>query len=160
MRAAPPIPADATILSADWSEGEHPRLSKMQSQPGRALPSLQFAVAEWPEGTIRSPPPETALLYSRDAHRHTPEESADVVAQTCKRLLTTNEPDLATTWGLDAEHPLATGVHECYNSESSRPKGPMDSACAHAGDGRPYLSQGSSMQYNRRNQTQCACETF
>ena len=42
----------------------------------------------------------------------------------------------------------------------SGPKGPLDSACAHAGDGRTYLAQGSSMQYDRRNQTQCACETI
>ena len=33
----------------------------------------------------------------------------------------------------------------CYNSKSPRPKGPLDSACAHAGDGRPYLAEGSSM---------------
>ena len=32
--------------------------------------------------------------------------------------------------------------------------------CAHAGDVQPYLAQGSSMQQNGRNQTQCTCETF
>ena len=47
----------------------------------------------------------------------------------------------------------------CYNSESTRAQRPADSVCAHAGDGPPYLAQGSSMQYNRRKQTQCACET-
>ena len=48
----------------------------------------------------------------------------------------------------------------CYNSESTRAQRPAGSVCAHAIDGRPYLAQGSSMQYNRRNQTQCACETI
>ena len=47
----------------------------------------------------------------------------------------------------------------CYNSESTRTQRPAGSVCAHAGDGRPYLAQGSSMQYNRHNQTECACET-
>ena len=32
------------------------------------------------------------------------------------------------------------------NSESPRPKGPLDSICAHAGDGQPYIAQGRSMQ--------------
>ena len=47
----------------------------------------------------------------------------------------------------------------CYNSESTRAQRPAGFVCAHAGDGRPYLAQGSSMQYNRRKQTQFACET-
>ena len=47
----------------------------------------------------------------------------------------------------------------CYISESTKAQRPAGSVCAHAGDGRPYLAQGSSMQYNRRKQTQCACET-
>ena len=47
----------------------------------------------------------------------------------------------------------------CYNSESTRAQRPAGSVCAHEGDGRPYLAQGSSMQYNRRKQTQCACKT-
>ena len=37
-----------------------------------------------------------------------------------------------------------------YNAESPRPKGPLDSVCAHAGDGKAYLAQGSSMQQDRR----------
>ena len=48
----------------------------------------------------------------------------------------------------------------CYNSESTKAQRPAGSVCAHAGDGRPYLAQGSSMQYNRRKQTQCACEAL
>ena len=47
----------------------------------------------------------------------------------------------------------------CYNSESTRAQRPAGSVCTYAGDGRPYLAQGSSMQSNRRKQTQCACET-
>ena len=47
----------------------------------------------------------------------------------------------------------------CYNSESTISQRPAGSVCAHAGDGRPYLAQGSSMQYIRRKQTRCACET-
>ena len=56
--------------------------------------------------------------------------------------------------------PSSTRCVCCYNSESSRPKGLVDSVCARAGDGQPYLAQGSSMQRNRRNQTQCACEAI
>ena len=60
-----------------------------------------------------------------------------------------------------AAHSLARHMSAsiCYNSESTRAQRPAGSVCAHAGDGRPYLAQGSSMQYNRRKQTQCACET-
>ena len=47
----------------------------------------------------------------------------------------------------------------CHNSESTKAQRPAGFVCAHAGDGRPYLAQGSSMQYNRRKQNQCACET-
>ena len=47
----------------------------------------------------------------------------------------------------------------CYNSESTKAQRPAGSVCAHAGDCRPYLAQGSSMQSNRRSHTQCACET-
>ena len=39
----------------------------------------------------------------------------------------------------------------CYNSESTEAQRPAGSVCAHAGDGRPYLAQGSSMQYNLRS---------
>ena len=46
----------------------------------------------------------------------------------------------------------------CYNSESTRAERPAGSV--HARDGQPYLAQGSSMQSNRRKQTQCACETL
>ena len=51
-------------------------------------------------------------MLSRDAHRHTPEVAADVVAQTCERLRTLREPGLGPTWGLDAEHPPAADAHE------------------------------------------------
>ena len=44
-----------------------------------------------------------------------------------------------------------TGVEDsCYNSESTRAQRPAGSVCAQTGDGRPYLAQGSSMEYNRR----------
>ena len=52
------------------------------------------------------------MLFSNDAHRHTHDGAADVVAQTCERLLTLHEPGLHPTWGLDAEHPPATDAHE------------------------------------------------
>ena len=42
-------------------------------------------------------------------------------------------------------------VSFCYNSESTEAQRPAGSVCAHAGDGRPYLAQGSSSQYNRRS---------
>ena len=95
-----------------WGEGQHPRLSKQHNQPGRALTSLGCPYNEWPAGTVRSPPPEPALLFSRDAHRHTPEVAADVVAQTCERWLSLREPGLRPTWRLDAERPPAADVHE------------------------------------------------
>ena len=117
VRAAPPAPAGATIVSArgrnvSWSEGEHPRLSKQHNLHGRALTSLDCPYNEWPSGTVQSPPPEPALVFSRDAHRHTPEVVADVLAQTCERLLTLREPGLCPTWGVDAEHPPAADAHE------------------------------------------------
>ena len=65
-----------------------------------------------PAGTVCSPPPDSALLFSRDAHRHTPEVAAVVVAQTCERLLTMREPGLRPTWGLDARNPPAVDAHE------------------------------------------------
>ena len=36
-------------------------------------------------------------------------------------------------------------VDVCYNSESTKAQRPTGSVGAHAGDGRPYLAQGSSM---------------
>ena len=96
-----------TVQERDWGRGEHPRVSKQHNHPGRALGSLECPYGEWPAGTVRSPPPEPALRFSRDAHRHTPEVAADVVAQTCERLLTLREPGLRPIWGLDAEHPPA-----------------------------------------------------
>ena len=41
-----------------------------------------------------------------------PEVAADVVAQTCERLLTMREPGLQPTWGLDARNPSAADAHE------------------------------------------------
>ena len=86
-------PAGAATVAAhgrnvSWSEVEHPRLSKLHNQPGRALPNLVCPGNEWPAGTARSPPPEPALVFSRDSHRHTHEVASDVVAQTCECLLT------------------------------------------------------------------------
>ena len=52
-----------------------------------------------------------ACFASRDTHRHTPHVAADVVAQTCERLLTLHEARLLPTWGLDAEHPPAADAH-------------------------------------------------
>ena len=46
--------------------------------------------------------------------------------------------------------PFARAGPLCYNAESPKPKGPLDFVCAHAGDGQPYLAQGSSMQQDRR----------
>ena len=118
VRAAPPPQAGAatvdatTVQARDWSQGEHPKVSKQHNQPGRTLTSLERPCYEWPAGTVRSPPPEPAVLFSRDAHRHTPEVAADVVAQTCERLLTMREPGRRPTWGLDAENPPAADAHE------------------------------------------------
>ena len=104
---------DATTVQArDWGQGEHPRVSKQHNQPGRALGSLGCPYDEWPAGTVRSPPPEPALLFSRDTHRHTLEVAADVVAQTCECLLTPRDPGLRPAWGLDAEHPQAADADE------------------------------------------------
>ena len=85
VRAAPPAPAGAATVSASgrnvsWSEGEQPRLSKLHNQPGRALSSLDCPYNESHSGTVRSPPPEPALTFARDARRDTPEVAADVVA--------------------------------------------------------------------------------
>ena len=118
VRAAPPSQAGsatvdaATIHSRDCCLGEHSRVSKQHNQPRRALTGLECPHNEWPAGTVHSPPPEPALLFSRDAHRHTPDVPADVAAQTCERLLTLREPGLRPTWGLDAEHPPAADAHE------------------------------------------------
>ena len=99
-------------LGRDWTAGEHPKVSKQHNQPGRAVTAMDRPREDWPAGIVRSPPPEPALLFSRDAHRHTPEVAADVVAQTCERLLTMLEPGLQPTWGLDARNPPAADAHE------------------------------------------------
>ena len=94
VRAAQPADKGATSIRAqgrDWAAGEHLGVSKQHNQPGRALTATDRPREDWPAGTVRSPPPEPALLFSRDAHRHTPEVAADVVAQTCERLLTMRE---------------------------------------------------------------------
>ena len=104
---------DATTVQArGWGQGEHPRVCKQHNQPGRALCSLECNYDEWPAGTVRSPPPEPALLFSRDSHRHTPEVAADVVAQPCERLLTLRESGLRPTCVLDDEHPPPADAHE------------------------------------------------
>ena len=118
VRAAPPAQAEAATVGAatargrNWSQGEYPKISKLHNQPSRALTSLDCPYSEWPAGTVRSPPPEPALLFSRDAHRHALEVAADVVAQTCEQLPTLREPCLHPTWGLDAENPTAADAHE------------------------------------------------
>ena len=112
VRAAPPPPAGTTACGRDWTLGEHPNISKQHNQPCRALTALDCPREDWSAGTFRSPPPEPALLFSRDAHRHTPEGAADVVAQTYKRLLTMREPGLRPKWSLDAENPPAADAHE------------------------------------------------
>ena len=114
-RAAHPAKEGAATIMAqgrDWTAGEHPRLSKQHNQPGRVFTAIDRPREDWPAGTVRSPPPQPALLFSRDAHRHTPEVAADVVAQTCERLLTMREPGLQPMWGLDADNPPAADAHE------------------------------------------------
>ena len=114
VRAAQPAHEGAANMAQgrDWTAGEHPKVSKQHNQPGRALTAMDRPREDWPTGTVRSPPPEPALLFSRDAHRHTPEVAADVVAQTCERLLTMREPGLQHTRGLDARNPPAADAHE------------------------------------------------
>ena len=115
VRAAQPADKAATSIRAqerDWAAVEHPGISKLHNQPGRTLTATDRPREDLPAGTVRSPPPEPALLFSRDAHRHTPEVAADVVAQTCERLLTMREPGLKPTWGLHALNPPAANAHE------------------------------------------------
>ena len=115
VRAAQPADKEATSIRAqgrDWAAGEHPEVSKLHNQPGRTLTATDRPREDWLAGTLRSPPPEPALLSSRDAHRHTPEVAADVVAQTCERLLTMREPGLRPTWGLHAIDPPAADADE------------------------------------------------
>ena len=109
---APPPPAGSTACGRDWTLGEHPNVSKQHNQPGRALTAVDRPREGWSAGKGRSPPPEPALLFSRYAHRHTPEVAADVVAQTCEQLLNMLETGLRPTWGLDAENPPAADAHE------------------------------------------------
>ena len=115
VRAAQPAHEGATTIMAqgcDWTAGEHPVVSKQHNHPGRTFSSMNRLREDWPAGTGRSPPPEPALIFSRDAHRHTHEVAADVLAQTCERLLTMREPGLRPTWGLDARNPPAADAHE------------------------------------------------
>ena len=98
--------------NVSWSEGEHPWLSKQHNQLGGGLTSLDCPYNEWPAGTVWSPPPEPAPLFSRDAAGHTPEVAADIAAQTCERLLILREPGLRPTWGLDAEHSQVADAYE------------------------------------------------
>ena len=51
-------------------------------------------------------------------------------------------------------------ITSVISHESTRAQSPAGSVCAHAGDCRPDLAQGSSMQSSRRKQTHCACETL
>ena len=160
VRAAQPADKAATSIRAqgrDWAAGEHPGVSKLHNQPGRTLIATDRPREGWPAGTVRSPPPEPAMLFSRDAHRHNPEVAADVVAQTCERLLTMREPGLRPTWGLDAISPPAADVNEvteehirevhhdrltvdCGNSGMSPD---MDILESLAGDASPSGTEGS-----------------
>ena len=75
VRAAQPAHEGATTIMAqgrDWTAGEHPRVSKQHNHPGRTLTAMDRPREDRPAGTVRSPPPEPALLFCRDAHRHTP----------------------------------------------------------------------------------------
>ena len=115
VRAARPADKAATSIRAqgrDWAAGECPGVSKLHNQPGMTLTATDRPREDWPAGTVRSPPPEPAMLFSRDAHRHTPEVAADVVAQTCERLLAMREPGLRPTWVLDAIDPPAADANE------------------------------------------------
>ena len=98
------------------------------------------------------------MLFSRDAHRHTPEVAAScLVAQTCERLLTMCEPGLRPTWGLDAIDLPAADAHEgteehirdvhrdrhtvdCGNSGMSPDMSILESL---AGDASPSGTEGS-----------------
>ena len=97
------------------------------------------------------------MLFSRDAHHHTLEAAAYVVAQTCEHLLTLCEPGRRPTWGLDAENPPAADAHEgteehireahrdrhtvdCGNSEMSPDLAILQSL---AGDVSPLETDGS-----------------
>ena len=67
MRAAQPAHERATTIMArgrDKAAGEHPKVSKQHTQPGRALTAMDRPRQDWPTGTVRSPPPEPALLFS------------------------------------------------------------------------------------------------
>ena len=72
VRAAQPTNKKATSIRAqirDWAAGEHPGvhpgISKLHNQPGRTLTATDRPREDWPAGTIRSPPPEPAMLFSR-----------------------------------------------------------------------------------------------
>ena len=115
LRATQPADKAATSIRAqgrDWASGECPGVSKLHNQRGRTLTATDRLREDWPAGIVRSPPPEPAMLFSRDAHRHTPEVAADAVAHTCERLLTMRELGLRPTWGRDAVNPPAADAHE------------------------------------------------
>ena len=155
VRAAQPADKEATSIGAqgrDWAAGEHPGVSKQHNQPGRTLTATDRRRVR-----IRSPPPEPALLFSRDAHHHTPEVTADVVAQTCERLLTMRELGLRPTWGLDARNPPAAYAHEgteehireahrdrhTVNCSNSGMSPDLDILKSLAGDASPLETDGS-----------------
>ena len=73
VRAAQPAHEGAATIMAqgrDWTAGEHPRLSKQHNQRGRVLTAMDRPREDWPAGTVGSPPPEPALISSRDAPWH------------------------------------------------------------------------------------------
>ena len=67
VRAAQPADKAATSIRAkgrDWAAGEHPGVSKLHNQPCRLLTATDRPREDWPAGTVRSPPPEPAMLFS------------------------------------------------------------------------------------------------
>ena len=97
---------------------------------------------------LRMYTPDDTYMYRHGCYTRRKQQTPGIATNAIKRgTLKSNNPTVNCRY-----------VH-CYKSESTKAQRPAGSVCAHAGDGRPYLAQGSSMQYNRRKSTQCSCET-
>ena len=83
-------------------------MSKPNNQPGSVLPQIDRPRDDWPPGTVQSPPPELAILFSKDAQRYTPKVVADAVNQTRERLVILRGLGLVSAWGVDADDPPVT----------------------------------------------------
>lgn len=83
-------------------------MSKPNNQPGSVLPQIDRLRDDWPPGTVQSPPPELAILFSKDAQRYTPKVVADAVNQTRERLVILRGLGLVSAWGVDADDPPVT----------------------------------------------------